>query len=124
MKRVAITVLSAIGIAASAMAGLPAQYQSWLQHDGAERQIRLFMKAAFPSSDHLKECSSFVEQQIGGTDYLIARAVIENVEYGTDVVGFICDYRAGLMYSLTESKYLKFLAGDRSVLPIAPGSTP
>jgi hypothetical protein len=124
MKRVAVTVLTAIGIAGSALAGLPAQYRSWLQHDGAERQIRLFMKAEFPSSDHLKECSSFIEQQIAGTDYLIARAVIENDEYGTDVVGFICDYKAGLMYSLTESNYLKFLAGDRSVLPITPGSTP
>ncbi|HYY31358.1 MAG TPA: hypothetical protein VE860_25680 [Chthoniobacterales bacterium] len=124
MKRVAVTVLTAIGIAGSALAGLPAQYRSRLQHNGAERQIRLFMKAEFPSSDPLKECSSFIEQQIAGTDYLIARAVIENDEYGTDVVGFICDYKAGLMYSLTESNYLKFLAGDRSVLPITPGSTP
>jgi hypothetical protein len=124
MKRIALTVLTAIAIADFALAGLPARYQSWLQHDGAEKQIRLFMKAEFPSSDHLKECSSFIEQKIGGIDYLIARAVIENEEYGTDVVGFICDYRAGLMYSLTEAKYLKFLTGDTSVLPVAPSSTP
>jgi hypothetical protein len=124
MKRIAFTFLIATAIAHLASAGLPAQYQSWLQHDGAERQIRLFMKAEFPNSDHLKECSSFVEQKIAGTDFLVARAVIENEEYGTDVVGFICDYKAGLMYSLSESNYLKFLAGDTSVLPVAPGSTP